>query len=89
MRVMPPALSASRNAVRLMTTVVFEDHNKKIRFGQYESDGLTFEDLYQTKPGYVVWIVSHVSASSSETVGGFKEFALYCLYRQTIPDVQP
>ena len=89
LRAMPACLSASRNAVRLITTVVFEDHNKRIRFGQYESDGLTFEDLYQTQPGYVTWILSHVSANSSETVGGFKEFALYCLYRQTIPDVQP
>ena len=89
LRAMPACLSSSRNAVRLITTVAFEDHNKRIRFGQYESDGLTFEDLYQTQPGYVSWILSHVSTSSSETVGGFKEFALYCLYRQTIPDVQP
>ena len=74
--------------MRLMT-VVFEDHNKQIRFGQYESDGLTFEDLYLTQPGYVSWILAHVSSGSSETVGGLKEFALYCLYRQTIPDVHP
>ena len=88
LRVLPQALSASRNAVRLMTTVIFEDHSKRIRFGQYESDGLTFEDLYLTQPWYVSRILAHVSAGSSETVGGFKEFGLYCLYRQTISDVQ-
>jgi hypothetical protein len=83
------SLQNSRNAHRLMTTVVFEDHNQKVRFGQYESDGLTFEDLYLTQPGYVRWILSHVSTNSSETLGGFKQFALYCMYRETIPDVQP
>ena len=72
-----------------MTTVICEDQSKRIRFGQYESEGLTFEELYLAMPTYVNWILSHVSLSSSETVGGFKEFALYCMYRQTILDVQP